>query len=116
MVAKYHEAVRGYYANLFINQPSVATWFGLQANDADLRDYLNEPALRRNDARLETGSKADYGKTVADYEMSLKTLEALDEKGLGRTERHDLAALIGRIKGDLLYVNGIKLWQKDPGI
>jgi uncharacterized protein (DUF885 family) len=97
---RFTKAVNGYYDALFRKQPSVATSFGNH-------DY---------DHLLEDGSATKLDGNAAFYKEWLETLDKLrlELKLPPSRELNDLEALIGRIKGDILYSTKIEVWRKDP--
>ena len=102
MTRLYLDAVQGYYEKMFEGQPSVATAAPFGAHQFD--------------DELEDGSVASHANIVKGLRASLEELKKITPALLSLTDQYDLEALKGRINGDLLYEDTIKLWRLDPGI
>jgi uncharacterized protein (DUF885 family) len=83
---------------LFPNNPTLATQLGVHAFDAKLED-LSRSGIEKHIASL----KKFEARTVA-----------LDPKGLGQMETADREMLLSTIRSELLSLQVIRTWEKDP--
>jgi uncharacterized protein (DUF885 family) len=83
---------------LFPNNPTLATQLGVHAFDAKLED-LSRSGIEKHIASL----KKFEARTVA-----------LDPKGLGQMETADREMLLSAIRSELLSLQVIRTWEKDP--
>jgi hypothetical protein len=83
---------------LFPNNPTLATQLGVHAFDAKLEDF----------------SRSGIEKHVASLKKFEVRTAALDPKGLSQMETADREMLLSAIRSELLSLQVIRTWEKDP--
>src|SRR6202030_3964042 len=86
------------YQELFPNDPTLATQIGVHDFDAKLEDL----------------SRSGIAKHVASLKKFEVRTVALDPKGLGPMETADREMLLSAIRSELLSLQVIRSWEKDP--
>src|SRR6516225_7042347 len=82
----------------FAFNPTVATNAGVHSHDSELEDY----------------SAQAIAKQVAWFQQFEKRVLAFDPSSLNRTDAADRDILLNSIRADLLALQVIRVWQKDP--
>jgi uncharacterized protein (DUF885 family) len=82
----------------FAFSPSVATSAGIHSHDSELEDY-SAPAI---------------AKQVAWYQQLEKRVLAFDPRTLSQTDAADRDILLNSIRAELLALEVIRVWQKNP--
>ncbi len=83
---------------VFALNPSAATAAGVHTYDAQLEDF----------------SRAGIEKQIATLKKFEQRTETFDSKGLSPTDSADREMLLGAIRGSLLSLETIRIWEKDP--
>ena len=83
---------------LFPSNPSLATELGVHQYDADLEDYSPKAIAER----------------IANLKTWQETVEAIDVKTAPVSVQDDRDLLLNEIKSELLTLEVIKPWQKNP--
>jgi uncharacterized protein (DUF885 family) len=83
---------------LFPNNPTLATQLGVHDFDAKLEDF----------------SRTGIEKHIASLKKSEARTVALDPKGLSQMETADREMLLSAIRSELLSLQVIRTWEKDP--
>ena len=83
---------------VFALNPSAATAAGVHTYDAQLEDF----------------SRAGIEKQIATLTKFEQRTEAFDSKSLSPMESADREMLLGAIRGSLLSLETIRIWEKDP--
>ena len=85
---------------VFALNPSAATAAGVHTYDAQLEDF----------------SRAGIEKQIATLKKFEQRTEAFDPKSLSPLDSADRELLLGAIRGSLLSLETIRIWEKDPDI
>ncbi len=96
--ASFTEMADRYFEGLFAGNPTFATSQGIHSYDTKLADW-SRAAI---EARL-TSAKAE-----------LKTFQALDLKQLSADDAFDRELIMGRLQADILDVETVRRWEKNP--
>jgi uncharacterized protein (DUF885 family) len=87
-----------FFDDMFNLDPNWATGSGFHEHDTELQNYSAEFVAAK----------------IAGLKSYLEVLNALDPSSLSTINRHDREMLLGRIHGDLLNDEELKLWKKNP--
>jgi uncharacterized protein (DUF885 family) len=94
----WNELVDRYFDDHFRYKPTDGTFQGFHQYDAQLEDY----------------SSAAVQKEIATMHGWEKRVEAVDSKGLDQTNAADREILLGTIRSELLSLETIRSWEKNP--
>lgn len=96
--SKFYDMADSYFNGYFSSNPSAATSAGFHQYDDKLEDY----------------SKAEIDRQVEFYNTWLAKVEAFPVKGLTPDESSDRDLLMSSIKANLLELQNVKSWEKNP--
>jgi uncharacterized protein (DUF885 family) len=97
-----------------------SVWNSLVDNFLDQELFPNNPTLATQlgvhdfDAKLEDFSRTGIEKHIASLKKSEARTVALDPKGLSQMETADREMLLSAIRSELLSLQVIRTWEKDP--
>jgi uncharacterized protein (DUF885 family) len=94
----FHSFVDDYFRAYFETNPTIATATGFHEYDAKLED-LSEPAIRNRQQRLNA--------------LQVQ-LDGIRRQSLAQDDQFDAAILDGQIKSELLDIQEIETWRRNP--
>jgi len=96
----FQSVVEAFYNDEFRTHPIAATQIGMHDYDAEVDDL----------------SRYGYAKDAVRLRKALEAITTIDPATLSAGDRDDREVLTKSIKGQLLDVETVRYWQKDPGI